>query len=74
MEITIMYKGIEFDIEFDYQPFEPAETGPEAQYPGCHEEVEGIYEIKHKGSCFLEFFEDNLDEIKELVLDQLHDV
>ena len=27
-------------VEFWYQPEEPAETGPEAQYPGCAEAVE----------------------------------
>ena len=27
-------------VTFNYQPFEPAETGPEAQYPGCAEAIE----------------------------------
>ena len=67
MEITINYKGIEFDVEFDYQPFEPAERGPEAQYPGCSEAIEGINEIKHKDTCFMEFFEDELDEIETAI-------
>jgi hypothetical protein len=32
-------------VEFNYQPFEPPERGPEAQYPGCPEaiEIEGLY-------------------------------
>lgn len=32
-------------VEFQYQPYEPPERGPEAQYPGCPEaiEIEGIY-------------------------------
>lgn len=32
-------------VEFNYQPHEPPERGPEAQYPGCPEaiEIEGLY-------------------------------
>jgi hypothetical protein len=32
-------------VEFNYQPAEPADTGPEAMYPGCAEsvEIEGLY-------------------------------
>jgi len=32
-------------VEFNYQPFEPPERGPEAQYPGCPEaiEIEGCF-------------------------------
>lgn len=67
MEIKIKYKGVELDIEFDYQPFEKAETGPEAQYPGCAEAIEDINEIKHKGTCFYEVFEDDLENIKTAI-------
>ena len=34
--------AIEVDVDFFYQPKEPAETGPEAQYPGCAEAIEII--------------------------------
>jgi hypothetical protein len=32
-------------VEFNYQPAEPADTGPEARYPGCAEaiEIEGAF-------------------------------
>jgi hypothetical protein len=32
-------------VEFSYQPYEPPERGPEAQYPGCPEaiEIEGLF-------------------------------
>ncbi len=32
-------------VEFNHQPAEPPERGPEAQYPGCAEaiEIEGCY-------------------------------
>ena len=72
MELTINYRGIEIDVEFDYQPFEPAETGAEAQYPGCSEAIEGINEISHKGTCFLEFFEDDHERIEELLLESIN--
>ena len=34
--------AFEVDVDFFYQPKEPAETGPEAQYPGCAEAIEII--------------------------------
>ncbi len=36
----LIINGIQIDVEYDYQPFEPAETGPEAQYPGCPASVD----------------------------------
>jgi len=67
---TIEFKGIEFDIEYDYQPFEPPETGPEAQYPGCEEYVDQVTEFTHKGTNFLELiYEGNEAEIDELILE-----
>jgi hypothetical protein len=38
-DVTI-YKELPLRVEFDYQPAEPAERGPEAQYPGCAESVD----------------------------------
>ena len=32
--------AIELDVDFFYQPKEQAETGPEAQYPGCAESLD----------------------------------
>jgi hypothetical protein len=34
--------AIEVEVDFFYQPKEPADTGPEAQYPGCAEAIEII--------------------------------
>ena len=28
------------EVYFDYQPYEPPERGPEAQYPGCPEQID----------------------------------
>ena len=71
MNIEIEYKGVKFDVDFWYQPYEPAETGIEAQYAGCPESVEEISEFKHKGTCFLEFIEDDEDTVKEIILNSL---
>ena len=32
--------AIEVDVDFFYQPKEPADTGPEARYPGCPESLD----------------------------------
>jgi hypothetical protein len=75
MEIRINYKGIEFDVEYDYQPYEKQVfyyadgTGD----PGCPEMVEAINEFKHKGTCFLEWIEDEEDEVIEAILKEMHD-
>ena len=39
-EIETTVLGVPCTIKFDYQPYEAADTGPEAQYPGCSEELE----------------------------------
>lgn len=37
---TIQVNDVDIDVKFNYQPYEPPETGPEAQYPGCAESYE----------------------------------
>jgi hypothetical protein len=68
MVATITLSGIEFDIEFNYQPEEPMvmyyKDG--SGYPGCASEVT-LNEITHKGTDFMEFLEDREEEIKKLV-------
>jgi hypothetical protein len=71
---VIEYKGIEFDVEFNYNPPEPMVmyykdgTG----YPGCEAEIEIQY-IKHKGTCFYDILEDNITEIEQLVWKELEE-
>ena len=73
MNIDIEYRDVVFNVEFDYQPFEPAETGIEAQYAGCPEEVT-INGINHKSICFLEFFDNNdYHIIENLIINKIHD-
>jgi hypothetical protein len=64
---TINFRGVDFEVEFDYQP---AEQG-DLEYPGCHAEVEAINELKHKGTCFIEFVDDFENEIKDLIYEKL---
>ena len=66
-KITINYKGVDLDIEYLFQPEEKAETGPEAQYPGCGADIEEVSEIKHKGTCLLKLLEYDIDGIEEAI-------
>jgi hypothetical protein len=36
---TEAYIEVPIMVEVDYQPYEPPERGPEAQYPGCAESL-----------------------------------
>jgi len=38
-EIDTIIFGVPCTIKYDYQPYEAPERGPEAQYPGCPEEI-----------------------------------
>lgn len=64
----ITFKGVDLDIHYFYQPYEPPERGPEAQYPGCSERYE-IEEIYIAGMDAFELLEDQLDEIEKKLID-----
>lgn len=49
--VRVNYKGVDFDVEFDYQPEEPATY----DYPGCGMEITPTC-IECKGVDFTEFF------------------
>ena len=72
MESVIEYKGVEFDVEFDYQPYEPEVTyySDGSGYPGCAEQVE-VYKIEHEETCFMEFFENDMQIIEEIIIEKL---
>jgi hypothetical protein len=62
MEATINYKGVDFDVDFEYTPEEKRTR----DYPGYPEYVE-IFSISHKGTDFMEFF-DTFEEIEEMLI------
>jgi hypothetical protein len=69
---TINFKGIDFEVEYDYQPYEPAERGPEAQYPGCSESIEQVTSMTHKGTDFIDLiYNESEDEIKTIILESI---
>lgn len=70
--MKIIYKGIEFEVEYDYQPEEKEVRyySDGSGYPGCPASLD-ITEITHKGVSFWDLLEGNLDEIEELVYETL---
>ena len=62
----ITYKEVEFDVEFYYSPAEPRTH----DHPGYGEEVE-IESIIHKDTDFIEFLENDIDEIIDLVFKEI---
>lgn len=58
-------------VEFNYQPYEPPERGPEAQYPGCPEaiEIEGCF--IGRAEITAELSDDACGEIEQAVWDAI---
>ena len=72
MKETIEFKGVEFEVGFDYQPYE-AEVryySDGSGYPGCPESAD-VCQITHKGTCFYELMEDHFEDIEILILDKI---
>jgi len=72
MTATIEYKGIKFEVEFDYQPYEPMVMyySDGSGYPGCPESVD-VTDITHNETSFMEFLEDDMDDIELLVMETM---
>jgi len=68
MTTTITFRGIEFDVDYYFQPGEKATY----EYPGCPPCVEEINEITHNGTDFTEFLEEHEYEIAEIIYEQEH--
>lgn len=79
MKATIYFKGIEFDIQFDYQPEEKEYFNYKEGYghSGCPAAIEGIWEVKHKGTNFVDFLDDIYEdwetEMEERIWDALEE-
>jgi len=74
MTATITFRGIEFDVDYDFKPAEPMVMyySDGSGHPGCPAEVEQINEITHKGTDFTEFLEEHEDEIAQIIYEQEH--
>ena len=72
MKIKLNYKGVELDIDFDYREAEMQvlDYGDGSGYPGYPEFVE-INEILHKGVDISLLVENDMNEIKNLILKEL---
>lgn len=64
---TIEFRGVELDVEYFFSPDEKAETGPEAQYPGCGEQLE-LNAISMNGIDCLELLDEQIEKIEELLI------
>ena len=64
--MKITYRGIDFEVEYEYQPEEPEERydSNNTGYPGCAEEFY-VTKVTHKGTDFTKFFADEWEEFDE---------
>lgn len=67
MKTTVKRNNVELEIEFDYQPYEPATR----ECPGCDESVE-ITSVIFNGTDIMDFIWEfgDIEEIETLVLKQ----
>lgn len=67
MKTTVKKNNVELEIEFYYQPYEPATN----EYPGCSESVE-ITSVVFDGTDITDFVWEfgDIEEIETLVLKQ----
>ena len=75
MQLTIKCRGIRFDVAFDYQPEEEMvrHYSDGSGYPGCAASIGSIYEITRNGTDFLEFFENDMEEIEGAIWEALEE-
>ena len=71
MNSKVTYKGLDFDVEYDWEPAEPKviNYGDGSGYPGKGETF-SILDITYKGKSFFDLLEDNLDDIELLLINQ----
>ena len=73
MEKTINYRGLELEVEFDYQPEEPeVRYYPDGSgYPGSAEEIT-VSKVSLNGTDITELF-DNFTELEEEISQQMEE-
>lgn len=69
--VFIQFEEVEHEVTFDWTPKEPAETGPDAQYPGCDEEIEIQELVNQETDEPYAFISDEVKEIEDLVWDKI---
>lgn len=64
--VKVYYREVEFDVEYDFQPEEPADN----EYPGCGMEITPTF-IECKGVDFWVFFTEfgTKEEIRKVLQD-----
>ena len=72
--MTVEYKGVELEVEYDYQPEEACVMyySDGSGYPGCAEQID-ITEITINGVDVFELLENDLEEIEELISNKIHE-
>ena len=68
-----VWRDLPLEVEYGYQPYEPPERGPEAQYPGASEAVEIERVWIGRVEITAELTDKELDAIADAVLAELHD-
>ena len=68
-----VWRELPLEVEYAYQPYEPPERGPEAQYPGAPEAVEVEHVWIGRVEITAELTKEELDELAEEVLFELHE-
>jgi hypothetical protein len=73
MKTTVVIKGIEFEVEFDFQPYEKPQyyDSNGLGHPGCEAEVSHIGNIMHGDTNFDFFFRDDMDIVEEAIWNSL---
>lgn len=71
-EIETIVLGVPCTIKFDYQPYEAPERGPEAQYPGCPEEID-ITDVLVGGVSVMDWFFSDVSAFEEAVCNERRD-
>lgn len=73
MKKQINILGINFDVEYDYEPYEPAQKDKYGRIiqPETYEDLK-IVSIEHKGTDFEDFFLelDMVEEIENLIMEE----
>jgi hypothetical protein len=68
-----VWRELPLEVEYAYQPYEPPERGPEAQYPGAREAVEIEHVWIGRVEITSELTDEELNDIADAVLVELHE-